>query len=227
MHDLEIPGGEESPDWNSLYLYRGNEVTVNRPIFTGDVFTLDDAGSKIIIVQHPCAIRLDGVNLVEKLLVCEVADSTPVKARQWRGNYKQMPLPSLFGEGGSHQSAFFHRPNLVDSSRLNRDKRIACLSALGVNLLLQRWLHHNSRVVVPSWDIHPATAEQLEEADLVEEWCDERTLAGSQVDEAEAEAHNWLRSDSGNGVSWQRLLENPQTRGRVRSSMRAELRSRR
>lgn len=224
MHPLETPGTTESPDWGSLYLYRGDEVNANRPVFTGDVFAIGGADRMVIVMQHPCAIRLDGVNLVEKLLVCEVSTSNKVSVGGWSGNYKQLPLPELVSEGGDHYSAFFHRPDLLPSVDLPRGARIACLSAVGVALLLQRWLHHNSRVIVPSWDIHPAIVEQLEEADLIEEWCDEREAIG--IDAAEAEAHFWLRSDSGNGSSWQSLLENPQTRSRVRSAMRSELRTR-
>lgn len=31
---LEFPGQEGSPDWEALYLYRKDEVTPYRPIFT-------------------------------------------------------------------------------------------------------------------------------------------------------------------------------------------------
>lgn len=224
MQGLEVPGGDSAPDWDSLYLYRGDEVNIHRPVFTGDVFAHGEG--LLIIVQHPCAIRLDGVNLAEKLLVCPVTPSQFVDANRWaNGNYKQMPLPRLVNSG-SHHSAYFHRPDVVPSSEVVREKRIACLSSVGVNLLLQRWLHHNSRVIVPTSDIHHATVEQLEEADLIEEWCDETVSAQTSIAQAEAQAHEWLRSDSGNGTRWQNLLEDPQTRSRVRSGMRAALRDR-
>jgi hypothetical protein len=73
--ELESP---RTPD--DLYLARGDDVCGARPILTGDV--LDDVevtepdGSRarlsVMIVEHPCSLRSDGVNLVPKLLVAAV-----------------------------------------------------------------------------------------------------------------------------------------------------------
>lgn len=224
MQALETPGGDEAPDWGSLYLYRGEEVNGFRPVFTGDVFSFPEGAGMVQIVQHPCAIRLDGVNLVPQLLVSAVASSQAMKPSAWKGSYKQFPLPDLEGEGTPHRSAFFHKPSLVSPEAIERGRRIACLSQFGVNLLLQRWVHHNSRVVVPTWSIDEATAEQYEEADLVEEWRESWAASGLDPAESEISAHRWLRSDAGNGSSWQHMLGTSQTRSRVRSAMRAELR---
>lgn len=224
MQALETPGDDEAPDWGSLYLYRGEEVNAFRPVFTGDVFLLPEDTGMVQIIQHPCAIRLDGVNLVPQLLVSTVTSSQSLKPSGWRGSYKQFPLPELEGEGTEHRSAFFHRPSLVSPETVDLGQRIACLSQFGVNLLLQRWVHHNSRVVVPTWSVDAATAEQYEEADLVEEWRESWNLAGMDPVESESSAHNWLRSDAGNGSSWQAMLGTSQTRSKVRSAMRGELR---
>lgn len=224
MQALETPGTDDAPDWGSLYLYRGDEVNAFRPVFTGDIFVMPEAAGMVQIIQHPCAIRLDGVTLVPQLLVATVGASQPLKPSGWRGNYKQFPLPGLEGDKPSHLSAFFHRPSLVSPDALDKGQRVACLSQFGVNLLLQRWVHHNSRVVVPTWSIDEATAEQYEEADLVEEWREAWEDAGVSPSESETSAHSWLRSDSGNGSSWQSLLGDSQTRSRVRSAMRIEMR---
>lgn len=226
MLALETPGDDEAPDWASLYLYRGEEVSQFRPVFTGDIFMLPEDAGMVQIIQHPCAIRLDGVNLVPQLLVATVAESNALKPSKWKGNYKQFPLPELSGEGDAHRSAFFHKPSLVSPETVAGGRRLACLSQFGVNLLLQRWVHHNSRVVVPTWSVDEATAEQYEEADLVEEWREAWADSGLDPAESENSAHAWLRSDGGNGASWQSMLSSSQTRSKVRSAMRSELRRR-
>lgn len=59
-----------------------------------------------------------------------------------------MPLPDLKPNSTTdkqkHHAAYFDALYLADPERLG--PRIACLEPLGVNLLLQRWVHHNSRV---------------------------------------------------------------------------------
>lgn len=224
MEKLEAPGSDSNPNWGALFRYRGDEVNPSRPVFTGDVFLDPATDSRIQIVQHPCAIRRDGVRLVNNLLVVPVDRATQVFATtDWRRFYKQMLLPDLLGPNTDHYAGLFHRPEVVASGALPEMQRIASLSLKGVNLLLQRWVHHNSRVVVETHAINAATVEQFEEADLVEEWCDEWTAAGRDADEAENEAHEWLRSDAGDGSRWQQKLEDPQTRGEVRSAMRGTL----
>lgn len=51
----------------------------------------------------------------------------------------------------------------------------------------QRWVRHNGRVVVPTATYQGVTSPAYEEADLVEEWCDERTAAGLDMAEATVE----------------------------------------
>jgi len=63
--ELQAP---ESAD--ALYLARGDEVSRQRPVFTGDVYltSKDDStaiqASMFLIVQHPCALRTNGVQRV-------------------------------------------------------------------------------------------------------------------------------------------------------------------
>ncbi|WP_417233817.1 hypothetical protein [Arthrobacter sp.] len=136
-----------------------------------------------------------------------------------------MPLPELKPEPASHFAANFQVPHLVESNALVPENRIACLSQIGVNLLLQRWVHHNSRVIVPTFDYQEVTAEQFEEADLVEEWCEDLAASPDEVETETEAAHEWLRSASSEqNMSWQKLLKNPQSRGAVRSAMRKQIR---
>lgn len=233
-HDLEYPGVDRIPDWVSLYRTRGDEVVRHRPIFAGDVFEkvpvqgIGETKTKTVIVfQHPCALRSNGVDLHSRLMVAELRNHKIISVESWTGHVGKMPLPELIPTaetGKRHQAAFFDELYLVRSADLALDKRIACLSQTGVNLLLQRWVHHNSRVVVPTAMYQEVSSPAYEETDLVEEWCEERIEAGLEIQEATIEAMKWLREDSGGGVSRQRMLQDPQNRSTVRRQMRATLR---
>lgn len=146
---------------------------------------------------------------------------------QWKGYGKLMPLPDLFprfDSGRRHQPALFDTLYLVPPSSLTT--RVACLSLFGVNLLMQRWVHHNSRVVVPTWKYNDATVGVYEEADLTEEWCEDRLELGVSVHTATADCVAWLREEVG-GRRRQMLLDDPQSRSTVRCQMLAELKGRR
>lgn len=204
----------------------------HRPVFTGDVFhkvrvqSLDETKSKsVIILQHPCALRTDGVTLEQRLLVAEVRPHKVIPIEDWTGHIAKMPLPELMPQVDSakrHQAAFFNAPYLIGPDALDLEKRIAVLSQIGVNLLLQRWVHHNSRATIPTATYQEVSSPAYE-ADLIEDWCEDRLSAGIHLDQATSEAVAWLRCDT-DGVMRQRLLENPQHRSAVRRQMRAALR---
>lgn len=232
-HALEYPGADGFPDWESLYRARGDEVVRHRPVFSGDVFDkvlvqgLGETKTKsVIILQHPCALRSNGVDLHPRLMVAETRNHKVIPVEDWTKHLGKMPLPELIPDvetGRRHQAAFFDELYLLGSDDLPMDKRIACLSQTGVNRLRQRWVHHNSRVLVPTSDYQAVSSPAYEEADLIEEWCEERAAAGLEVQEATAEATKWLREDTG-GVTRQRMLQDPQNRSTVRQQMRAALR---
>lgn len=235
-HDLESPGGDTPGHWSKLYRSRGDgEVVPYRPIFTGDVFqgttVISPDGEEqtidAMIVQHPCALRTNGVDLNPGILLAEVRDFQEVATEKWSGFLKRMPLPDLEaapeGTGPLHRAAFFDVVHVASSKRLG--KRIASMSQFGVNLLMQRWVHHNSRVVVPTVTYNEQTSGVFEEADLVEEWCVE--LDGLvAADQATRDAVAWLRQPGGTagGEMRQKLLDDPQQRSQVRMDMRAHLR---
>lgn len=234
-YDLEYPGSPDAPNWDSLYRARGEEVARHRPVFTGDVFDKVNAQSlgktkntSVIVLQHPCALRSNGVDLVARLLVAEVRRYKPLSAQEWTtGHLSRMPLPLLHPElttGKRDQTALFDELYLVGPDDLDPDKRVACLSQTGVNLLLQRWVHHNSRAVVNTARYQEVSSPAYEEADLIEEWVEERLEAGFEIRAATAEAVEWLREDHKGASTRQKMLDDPQQRSTVRKQMRAALR---
>ena len=229
--DLESPIG-----YADLYLARGEEVGESRPVMTGDVFvevpvrspTSDALKAKsVMIVQHPCALRSDGVNLLPGVLVAEVRRHRPID--DWTTHGKLMPLPELRPEtdsGQRHQAALFDVLGIVPSRELLPARRIGCMSDQGICLALQRFNHHNSRVVVPSWQILEVVGGPLEEIDITEEWCE--TAAQHAVPSAVAatDCLAWLREDLGSGRTRQSSLEQPEQRSKIRREARQFCRER-
>ena len=232
-HDLESPYAEGVPDWDTLYRARGDEVGATRPIFTGDVFTgvqLPGSTGKtkarsVVVLQHPCSMRTNGVDLAWQVLVAEVTNRKEIDEPGWvSGNYNLMPLPDLRPEVTSqsqHQAANFDNLYTVAPDLLT--SRVASLSPFGVNLLLQRWVHYSSRVVVPTHTFHEQTVAFYEEADLIEEWCDE--TSGDDLRVETQACLNWLRADR-DGSTYQELLKNPQSHSMIRRAMRQALKER-
>jgi hypothetical protein len=174
----------------------------------------------IILVQHPCALRVDGINLATSLIVAEVVADRLYAESEWQGNYKIMPLPRLSNEENPNYVADFMSIYLAISDSLELGKRVASMSPSGVNLLLQRFMYHNSRGVLPTWKYNEVTSGPYEEADCIEEWCSIRVPKGLTVGDASVEAAKWLDDDGGSGVARRSLLENPQHRSRVRKAMK-------
>lgn len=236
-----MPGGLEAPtDSDDLYLARGDEVAEERPVFTGDVFVVRSlsesaerqglgpgAPEAVIVLQHPCALRTNGVDLVHRLLVAEVVPAPLLAPAQWQGSFKVMPLPALApqsGDGLGHRAGQFNSILVMSPSDLTHYDRMATLSAVGVNLLLQRWVHHNSRVIVPTHLFAEVTVGPFEEADLMEEWVGSRFLQGADVGDALAECHAFLRERPvEGGLSRQESLGDRQRASEVRRAARRYL----
>lgn len=221
MPSLDTPpaGDAGSADWSILYRARGEEVNLSRPTFTGDIVRVN--GQLFVILQHPCALRTNGVDLVDRLLVARVNPASAPFPKDWHNNFKKSPLPDL--EGGVDFEASFLDLDLLPSDAVESAPKVASLSQTGVNILLQRWVFHNSRAVVPLSNYQDVSSAEYEEADLTEDWVDARTAAGLSVKEATAEAHEWLRAKSPSGPSWQDLLADPASRSHVRVEMRKAL----
>ncbi|MFT8532154.1 hypothetical protein [Bifidobacterium aquikefiri] len=235
---LESPYISSNGSGDNLYRARGDEVYLGRPILTGDIFTWkhkvgqDETNCKtrtVIILQHPCSMRTDGVNLSSHLLVAEVRKRKPLSEDDWnKGYFNLMPLPALkpaIETGQRDQAADFNNLHIVDPEEF--DTRLAALSQFGVNLLLQRWIHYTSRLIVPTYQIQEVTEAFYEEADLFEDWCFDTTDTCDQesIQQASKQCLEWLRADRG-GRTYQECLKDPQSRSTVRAEMRKELKSR-
>jgi hypothetical protein len=224
---------ERPQDPHDLYHACGDDIVAARPILTGDVFEdvsiIDTDGTTrpitVMILDHPCSLRADGVNLVPRLTVAEV---TPVEGAQWSGCFNRMFLPKPYPQADGRAkpcAAFFDVCYHVSPEQLERGTRISTLSHFGINLLLQRRVMHFSRVLVPTSTFQEANAGVYEEADLVEEWCLDREDDGVKTTEATAECVGWLRETSTDGRRRQHLLQEPQHRSTVRKEMRAQLKA--
>lgn len=233
VKDLESPFENGAARWDLLYRSRGEDVSESRPVFTGDVYSnILLPGSTgtvkkrlVAVIQHPCAMRVDGVNLIYQLLAAEVVQRNEISEEQWTsGMFNLMPLPDLRPEltnRNRHQAIDFGRLHLLRPEVLNEEFKIAALSQRGVNLLLQRWVNFSSRVVVQTHHFQEQTEPQFEEADLIEEWCDERASGDVSADAAECVA--WLREER-DGQTYQQMLSDPQMRSVVRKAARTHLR---
>jgi len=231
--ELESPDQGGLPRWDDLYRARGPEVSFSRPVFTGDIFngvklpgsTGTVKARSIIVLQHPCSMRTNGIDLAWRILVAEVAKHKEIGEDGWaRGYYNLMPLPDLQPDlktQARNQAADFDKLHTVPPKMLSSSNRLAVLSPTGVNLLLQRWVHYSSRVIVPTHLFQEQTVAFYEEADLVEEWCDESELDDYHA--ATKKCLEWLRADR-DGTTYQKMLGNPQSHSTVRRAMRLELR---
>jgi hypothetical protein len=179
----------------------------------------------VMIIQHPCAMRPDGVTLASSVLVAELRQFSVLPPDKWNTNGKLMPLPELFASLASNrrnQAAFFDHTYHVHPDDLV--KRVACLAPRGVNLLLQRWVYHSSRVVVPTFDFDAVMSPVYEQADLVEEWCDVAAESGRAADDATRDVHAWLREVQG-GLMRETALQQPERRAMIRRQARAAART--
>jgi len=225
-----MPDELEAPDDpEDLYLARGPEVILARPLLTGDVLDgivipgLDDAPGLAIIVTHPCSMRRDGVDLADRLLTARVEAYQPVAPEQWKGHWKVMPLPTLMPTPAGHLAARLDKIGLVPSGVVAAATRIACLTPYGVNLLQQRFIWHLTRFCASTSRLNETCAAVFEEADLHEEWVAHRVAAGSEVAAAAAEFHAWIRSEDSDSVRRQERLIDPQRLAGIRREMRREL----
>ena len=82
-----------------------------------------------------------------------------------------MPLPEMFrGAADEGFAVMLDLAGRVVTADLLAERRVACLSPYGISLLQQRQVHHLTRYVIPSQDLHATCANVLAEAELLEEW---------------------------------------------------------
>ncbi|MEU2901336.1 hypothetical protein ABZ771_00335 [Streptomyces globisporus] len=216
-----------------IYRALSDDVNPARPVLTGDVFAHVPVANTdgtftertVMILDHPCSLRQDGVNLVDRLLTAEVHRT---EAGSWRnGHYNKMFLPAPYPDADGKANpcaAFFDASYHVSPEQLEAGTRIACLSPVGINLMLQRRVKHFSRVTVKAFEFMDANHGVYEEADLVEDWCMHRERDGVKTLDAVAECTEWLREGEP-GRRRQDLLKDAQQRSTIRQQMRGHLKT--
>ncbi|ETD34421.1 hypothetical protein [Williamsia sp. D3] len=215
--DLETP-----PAANSIYSAKGAEVEKFRPTFTGDIY---DCGEEFaMLVQHPCALHR-GAELCDSLLAVVVRRAGNKARSRWREHaISEMPLPELFPDG--YWVGDFSELRILKASDLVSYKRVAVLSQIGVNLLMQRWVYHCSRVVVPTALYDEQTFGPFNEAELSLEWVTDYVDAGKSLPDAVHEFHRWIRASDAEGEpSRQSRLADRQAASAVRKEMRRQVRT--
>lgn len=219
--ELEAP---ESAD--QLYAARGMEIPAARPYMQGDVFADVeipgvDGGGLAAILAHPCALRSDGVSLFDRLQVARVEPGHVVPLDRWAtGHFKKMPLPAMAPDDAERDYAvIFDLAGRVETGALRVDSRVACLSPFGIALLQQRQVHHLTRYVVPSVDLHATCANVLAEAELLEEWLIAAEASGKDTDAAASDFHQLMRAERENAASLQEDLKHEAKRAGVRRAV--------
>lgn len=220
-----MPSLETYSDPNDLYLARLGEVNVNRPIFTGDVFELEDA-RWMIAIAHPCSIRGKEAQLLKEILTAEVSvlDDPPQPLKWASGFFARMPLPDL---DGCFRSVALSALSRSETTVLLASRRAACLSEFGVNMLQQRLIFHLTRFVVPTRDLSLAFGHTYAEAELLEEWTDVAVTAGISTTSAATQFETAVRLpfDGISGLTLQEALLDPQLRSTVRARLRRQFMS--
>lgn len=214
--ELESPGS-----FDELYQARGEDVELlkYRPLFTGDVLRLVD-GRLVALLQHPCSMR-HGTTLVPRLLVAAVQPWGQGVPSKWNGHFRRMFLPHL--DEVSDWVIDFDEIDLVEAATAIAAERTAVLSQVGVNLLMQRWLNHQSRVIVPTLTINNMIEGQFDEADLTGDAVAELADGGMDSNEGLAKVDAWL-DHGARGSTKREALNDPQKRSTVRAELRKAVR---
>jgi len=210
----------EKPEHSdALYQARGPEVheLAHRPLLTGDVLRLPD-GQMVTLVQHPCAMA----NTRGRKQLTATVDLAP-NSWLWRGSYRLMPLPALIP--GTDYAVYFDDLVLVPHPDVAAAERVTILSDFGLNLLVQRWAHHNTRIVVWTKTIHQHTARAIEEADLVADTVGQLVASGWLPAEARTAMNTWLDERQPHStLTYRAMLGDPQARSTVRAAARKHVR---
>jgi hypothetical protein len=178
-----------------LYEFRGSEISQQRPLFTGDIVrgveipgVDEDEGTPsqlAMIVAHPCSMRDDGVRLRRRILVARVARGGDIGLAGWTGHFGKFPLPGFLGSGfDGPEVCNEETPDVADLSvalelsgraerdSLRLDRRVTCLSKLGVAVLLQRKIFFETRLAVEVDALIEANEHVWLETELAQEWCE-------------------------------------------------------
>lgn len=227
MDQLEAPA-----DVGALYMARGEEVERFRPVMFGDVFKeipipgIEDGLGLGVVLTHPCAMRMKGGALRPTVQMARVVDYQYLPPRKWGdGWFDYWPLLDL-RHNGDHLAVDFFKVGTVDSAQLQISKRIAYLSNYGATVLLQRLLHHNSRVVVALSVLHDQAAPNFEEAELLHEWLEALVTDLGSDDQIGDQTREFNEFLDANGQDLRKALMDVVQRSTVRKRLRLELKQR-
>ena len=234
--EMEAPPGQD-PVWDELYTSRGDEVMFHRPIYTGDVFadvelrpTRGESKRRVcMVVQHPCAMRPDGVHLADSILVARVRQLSVLPRSRWAESGKLMPLPALqpqFSSSKANHAALFDETYHVHPDDLALQSRIACLSEVGTYLLLQRWVFHSSRVIPSVRDFEAMNQHVFAEVELLDTWCEAAAEAGVPLEDALSHVNAWLDEPGVDGATRRKTLRDPGGRSSLTRGVKTETRRR-
>jgi hypothetical protein len=203
---------------------------------TGDVFsgaTIPGCSDHefVMVLAHPCSLRVDGVVLVDRVQMLPVVErAEPIGLGAWQGLYRVMPLPELRSDERCYVAKLTEF-GMVQQQNLGLDNRIACLTEEGVCLLQQRFFHNQSRVRVGLDSIHEQSAPNFVEIELWEQWNEQ--LVAAKVDRGEDRAQTLveegrsfdalMRTDLEPGLSLREALKSARRRARVRQLVLTEL----
>jgi hypothetical protein len=160
-----------------------------------------------------------GLILNPKLLAAGIVDTGEPFRSDWsKARFSQTYLPLLFD---GKCAVDFDDLFTVGRDSATPRTRIAILSICGVSLLMQRWVHYNTRVVIPTPTLTNVIAGPFEEADLTAEAVD-RLVAGAWTEEdALRELDRWFGTADGQTREPPRIrLTDPVQRTAVRHELR-------
>lgn len=232
--ELDAPNTPEA-----IYRARLGDIEPFRPFLTGDVFEnvlipgIPDGTGLAILLEHPCAMR-EGPVLRDRLLMARVEEDPGLpRPSKWPtgGLYDYFFLPRLRNDE-TRRAAALHEVGCVPTASINREGRIACLSDEGIQILLQRLIHRQTRYKASLPRIHSAIAGPLYEIELLGEWCEElvprRVGSGAEIQAAIEKESVEFDAFLGNGPgSLRERLDVDHSRADVRRQVRAEIEARR
>ena len=228
-----MSGLEHPSSASELYLARGNEVEVFRPVMTGDVFDsveipgVEGGPGLAMVISHPCSMRR-GPHLREYLHMAAVRTGAPIGLEQWDGNFSAMPLPELRSAGAMTDRAELELSGRVRSDVLDPRSRLACMDPKGVLLLMQRISNYWTRYPPDLEALLGTVGHVLDEAELLEEWVSAKVIDPKRPDlldairVAEGEFDSLLSAPREGGTLRRRLLD-PATRASVRRAVRTAI----
>jgi hypothetical protein len=234
-----------------LYL---EEASPYRPVATGDIFQgvpvpgsdpEEAAYGLSMVLAHPSAMR-KGALLEPRVRAAPLAPVDGLSRKKWaRGHFNVFPLPVLapvarengFELDDRGWGVLLELAAPVSSAELDVRNRVACLSPIGIQLLLQRLVHADTRYPVREELLAEVFAPKLEEFEMLENWNEE--LVAPSVDASSSNLQGRLirgavefeealqTLKAGDGTTVRSMLDSGTRASEARRILAAEIRRRR